>query len=191
MELSKEEKRILLDAARQSIRSLFTKEEILEPDYEKHPALKQKAGAFVTLNMDSHLRGCIGYIIGTDPLFKTVCEAAVHAAKYDPRFNPVNKEELDFIEIEISVLSEPFRMKSYDDIVLGKHGLILEEEGKRGLLLPQVPIEHNMDKEQFLSALCQKAGLPPKLWRQRILNISMFTANVFSEKDFEEENGNN
>lgn len=186
MELSKEEKRILLKAARDSIESLFTSKEVEEPDYEKYPSLKKKAGAFVTLNLDKQLRGCIGYIIGFQPLFNTVCDAAISAAKHDPRFMPVNKDELDFIDIEISVLSEPFPMNSYDDIILGKHGLILEEEGRRGLLLPQVPIEHNMNKEQFLSALCQKAGLPSDLWRERTLNISMFTANVFSEKDLEE-----
>jgi AmmeMemoRadiSam system protein A len=191
MDLTKEEKRILLDAARKSIEAVFTKEEFSEPDFGLYPKLKSKAGAFVTLTIDSNLRGCIGYIIGFQPLFKTVCEAAVQAAFHDPRFNPINEEELDFITLEISVLSEPFAMNNYDEIELGKHGLILEEEGRRGLLLPQVPVEHNMDKDQYLTALCRKAVLPEGLWRERTLNISMFTANVFSEEDFEELNGNN
>jgi AmmeMemoRadiSam system protein A len=104
------------------------------------------------------------------------------------RFNPVTEEEIDELEIEISVLSKPFPMKSYDDIEVGKHGLILEEGVFRGVLLPQVPVEHNLDKEQFLTALCNKAGLPAEYWRERKLNILMFTANVFSEKEMEKEN---
>ncbi len=76
-------------------------------------------------------------------------------------------------------------MNSYQDIIVGTHGLILSENGQRGLLLPQVPIEHNMNKEEFLSALCKKTGLYSELWRERTLNIEMFTAEVFSEKEFE------
>lgn len=188
MELTKEEKRILLIAARESIRSLFTEGNCPKIDYEKYPVFKSKAGAFVTLTLDGQLRGCIGYIIGYGPLFETVCDAAIQAARNDPRFSPLTEEEFNRVEIEISVLSEPFPMNSYDDIVVGKHGLIVEEMGSRGLLLPQVPIEHNMNKEEFLSALCLKAGLPENLWRERKLNISMFKATVFSEKELGDEN---
>ncbi len=188
MELTKEEKLILLNAARKSIEALFTGEDIPQPDYEKYPVLKSKAGAFVTLTANSELRGCIGYIIGVEPLFDTVCSAAVQAAHHDPRFFPLSENELPKVDIEISVLSEPFPVNSYDEIEVGKHGLIVEEDGRRGLLLPQVPIEHNMNKEEFLSALCQKAGLPVNLWREKMLNISAFTATVFSEKEMEDNN---
>lgn len=186
MELTDEEKKILLKAARDSIRTLFDGGELPTADYEKYPVLKSRAGAFVTLNLEGNLRGCIGYIIGYGPLFETVCDAAIQAASNDPRFYPLTKEEFEKVDIEVSVLSEPFPMKSYDEIVIGKHGLILEEGGRRGLLLPQVPVEHHMDRDQYLTALCQKAGFPGDCWKGRTLNISMFTATVFSEKDFEE-----
>ncbi len=84
-------------------------------------------------------------------------------------------------------MSEPFPLKSYDEIKLGVHGLIIEEEGRRGLLLPQVPIEHKMNKEEYLDAICQKAGLPKNLWREKQVNLSGFTATVFSEESIKEE----
>jgi AmmeMemoRadiSam system protein A len=182
MELSSEEKIFLLETARNSIKNLFTKTEITNPDYDKNPVFKSKAGAFVTLTINSRLRGCIGYITSDNPLFETVKDAAVQAAVGDPRFMPLTNDDFEKVEIEVSVLSEPFRMNSYDDIVLGTHGLILDDMGRRGLLLPQVPVEHNMNKDQYLCAICEKAGLPSYSWKERTLNIDMFTANVFSEK---------
>ncbi|MEG8946356.1 AmmeMemoRadiSam system protein A [Rosettibacter firmus] len=186
MELSQEEKKILLKAARTSISSIFTDEKLPQVDYEKYPALKSHAGAFVTLTEHGRLRGCIGYITSDKPLYETVCDAAISAAINDPRFPPVRESELDDIEIEISILSEPFPLNSYDDIIIGKHGLILEEKGRRGLLLPQVPIEHNMNKEQYLDAICQKTGFPAGYWRTKQLKLSGFTALVFNEKELEE-----
>lgn len=182
MELSLEEKSILLEAARNSITSIFTGQEIPDPNYKNHPVFKSHAGAFVTLTENNRLRGCIGYIVSDQPLFQTVCEAAVHAAQNDPRFHPLSESELSKISIEISVLSEPFPLNSYDEIEIGKHGLILEEKGRRGLLLPQVPVEHNMDKEQYLDAICQKSGFHASYWRDKQLILSGFTATVFSEK---------
>ena len=185
MELTAEEKKILLDAARNSIRSLFTNEKIPRPDFSKHHALKLNAGAFVTLTKSKSLRGCIGYIISDDILFNTVCNAAVQAAEFDPRFSPVTEKEVDSLSIEISVLSPPFMLNSYEEIELGKHGLILEEKGRRGLLLPQVPIEHNLNKEQYLEAICQKTNLPSDYWKTRQLKLSGFTALVFNEEELE------
>lgn len=186
MELSLEEKKVLLRAARTSIKSLFTGEEIPSVDYEKYPNLKSHSGAFVTLTELGRLRGCIGYIVSDKPLYETVCDAAVSAAQNDPRFLPVRESELDKITIEISVLSEPFPLNSYDEIEIGKHGLILEEKGRRGLLLPQVPVEYNMNKEEYLDAICQKTGFPPGYWKTKQLNLSGFTALVFNEKELEE-----
>lgn len=100
----------------------------------------------------------------------------------------MSKDELKDISIEISILSEPFFLGSYDEIELGKHGLILEEKGKRGLLLPQVPIEHNMNKEDYLDAICQKSGFNKSYWREKELKLKAFTATVFSEEDLENEN---
>ncbi|MFC2132970.1 AmmeMemoRadiSam system protein A [Bacteroidota bacterium] len=182
MEISKKEKDILLSAARNTIEALFHDTNADPPDYEKYPILASRSGAFVTITIDGNLRGCIGYIIGDKPLFDTIRDAATSAAMSDPRFPQLSESELDKIQIEVSILSEPFPLDSYDDIELGKHGLILEEGGRRGLLLPQVPIEHNMDRDEYLSAICNKAGLPPHYWRQNELKLDAFTATVFSEE---------
>lgn len=187
MKLHKEEKNLLLQTARKSIESMYKDVKPLEVNLEKYSRLKENHGAFVTLTKKGNLRGCIGHIVSQKPLLETVKEVAAHAARKDPRFNPVTKDEVDKLEIEISVLSKPFPIESYVDIEVGKHGLILEEGAFRGVLLPQVPAEHNMDKEQFLSALCNKAGLPANYWREKQLNILMFTADVFSEKEMEKE----
>lgn len=187
MELKSDEKKILLTAARSSINSSFTGEKISEPDYNKYPVLKSHAGAFVTLMKFGSLRGCIGYIISDQPLFETVCEAAVQASKNDPRFPSVQKSEIKNLEIEISILSEPFPLNNYEEIEIGKHGLILNEKRRRGLLLPQVPIEHHMNREQFLDAICQKTGYPVGYWKTKQLQLNAFTATVFNEKELEKE----
>ena len=184
MNISNEEKRILLRLARNSIKSLYQEIDSSEIAVEDHPILNTHKGAFVTLTINNRLRGCIGYITSNSPLDQTVEDAAVQAAIGDPRFSKLTLDEFNLISIEVSILSEPFPMHNYDEIVLGKHGLILSEGGQRGLLLPQVPIEHRMNKEEYLSALCEKAGFFPDLWRERILNIEMITAVVFSEKEF-------
>lgn len=181
MEPTLEEKKILLKIARASINSFFTGEKIPEPDYQKYPILKSHAGAFVTLTENGILRGCIGYIISDQPLFDTVREAAVQASQHDPRFISLRHAEVENISIEVSILSEPFPLKSYDEIIIGKHGLILDEKERRGLLLPQVPIEHHMDRDQFLDAICRKSGFPAGYWKTKQLRLSGFTATVFSD----------
>ena len=184
MNISQEEKDILLKAARKSISSLFDGEAAPDPDYTKHPLFKEKHGAFVTLTINHQLRGCIGYLVGREPLYRTICSAAIQAAIGDPRFSTVKKHELESIHIEISILSEFVPIQSYDEIVLGKHGLYLDEGGG-GLLLPQVATEHKMNKEQFLTALCNKAGFYGEYWRERMLNIKVFTAEIFAEEEKE------
>ncbi|MBL1214464.1 MAG: AmmeMemoRadiSam system protein A [Ignavibacteriae bacterium] len=185
MELTKEEKLILLKTARNSIGSLFGKTEKFKPNTKMHPVFNSNAGAFVTLTINRKLRGCIGYIISDKPLLQTIKDAAIQAAQADPRFSPLTYDELEKIEIELSILSEPFLLSSYDEIIIGKHGLILDEPGSRGLLLPQVPIEHNMNRDEFLSAICQKSGLHDDYWKETQLNLSGFTATVFNENEME------
>jgi len=183
MELSKEEKKILLAAARESIKAEFGEGTVNPVDYTAYPNLKLELGTFVTLKINNHLRGCIGYIVGYQPLFDAVVEAAKHSAFKDPRFPQLTKEELAKIKIEISVLS-PFQpIKSYDEIEIGKHGLLLDEGGK-AVLLPQVASEHNYNRAQFLTALCHKAGLYGEYWKERMLKIKIFTALVFDEDDW-------
>ena len=182
MNISTEEKKALLQIARDSIASIYDNSIESKIDYSLFPILDSQKGAFVTLTENNDLRGCIGYIISDLPLHKTITDAARQAAIGDPRFPKLTQEEFEEISIEVSVLSEPFPMKSYNDIIVGTHGLILTEQGQRGLLLPQVPIEHNMNKGQYLSALCEKTGFYSSLWQERTLSIEMFTADVFSEE---------
>lgn len=182
MELTSEEKAILLKAARQSIKAVFGEADEPTIDYNKFPSLNVKSGAFVTLTIEQNLRGCIGYIFAEMSIFETVCEAAVQAAFRDPRFLPLSFSELEMTDIEISVLSDPKKIKSYDEIEIGKHGLILNHQGRRGLLLPQVATENHFNLIRFLSAICEKAGFEPYLWQKQNLNIEIFTADIFSEE---------
>jgi len=182
LELCTEDKAVLLKGARDSIKSVFNETEIPCPDFEKYPALKIKSGAFVTLTIKNNLRGCIGYILAEISLFETVCDAAIQAAFHDPRFFPLSSEELEQLEIEISVLYPSKKIASYDEIEIGKHGLILNHLGRRGLLLPQVALENNFNSERFLCAVCEKAGFEPYLWQKQKLNIEVFTAEIFSEE---------
>jgi AmmeMemoRadiSam system protein A len=184
MNISAKEKSIILQLARSSIASIYDDSVHFEIDASKFPILNSQKGAFVTLTKNNNLRGCIGYIISNLPLHETIKDAARQAAIGDSRFPKLTEAEFSKIAIEVSILSEPFPMESYDDIIVGTHGLILTEEGQRGLLLPQVPIDHNMNKEEYLSALCEKTGFHPGFWKEKILSIEMFTANVFSEEEF-------
>jgi AmmeMemoRadiSam system protein A len=108
-------------------------------------------------------------------------EAAQEAAANDPRFSPVIPDELSNIEVEISVLSEAVPISNYEDIIIGEHGLILDSPPFHGVLLPQVALEHDFTVSQYLSALCEKAGLESNEWMDRPLNIKVFTATIFSE----------
>lgn len=179
MPFSQDEKITLLTIARKTISSEFTNSKVSEENSNSN--LATRSGAFVTLTINKHLRGCIGFIESVKPLYQTVQDAAYLAAFQDYRFPPLTEKELNKIKIEISVLSEALPANSYDEIVIGKHGLIVEEMGKKGLLLPQVATENNMNREEFLSCVCNKAGLPENLWRERFLNLSLFTVEAFAE----------
>ena len=180
---SEEERSILLHAAREAIRSLFDGEvRIPVVDFSYYPELKKKdAGAFVTLTKNGKLRGCVGYITSIKPLFDTVIDAAQNSAINDPRFPPVRSEELSHVDIEVSILSPPESFDGYESIIIGKHGLLLDEEQYRSVLLPQVAIEHKFSVSEFLSALCEKAGLNRDSWVNENLNIKVFTAEIISE----------
>lgn len=183
--LTKEQKVRLLNIARQSVESYVQtgkKYEFKETD----PRLLTKEGAFVTIHKHGRLRGCIGHIIATGPLCYLVRDMAIASATQDPRFNPLTKEELKDIDVEVSVLSTPKVVKSADEIVLGKHGVIISQGAyHHGVFLPQVADETGWSKEEFMGQLCaQKAGLPSECWKDPKTKIEIFTADVFSEKDF-------
>ena len=177
--LTDDEKRFLLGLARRSLEASVRGEKRTRPP-EVPPRLESPAGAFVTLHEKGHLRGCIGYIQATHPLVRTVMEAAEAAALHDPRFPPVQPAELPDVKLEISVLS-PFRAVRPEEIQVGVHGLMITQLHARGLLLPQVALEHHWDRERFLEETCRKAGLPADAWRSGA-TIEAFTAEVFGEE---------
>ena len=142
--------------------------------------LLQKRGVFVTLECGGHLRGCIGYSSPLFPLYLAVINCSISAATDDPRFEPLRVEELDQVQIEISVLSPMKGVTNIDDIEIGTHGLLISHKGKKGLLLPQVAVEHGWDRERFLSETCRKAGLRSDQW-ERGATLESFTAIVFRE----------
>ena len=142
---------------------------------------EQKRAAFVTLTRKGALRGCVGSLAAEHPLATAIPELAVSSATEDPRFPQVSRDEVEELRIEISVLSPP-RDARPEEVEVGKHGLIIERGWRRGLLLPQVATEHHLDREQFLAATCQKAGLPPDAWKDPQTRLQTFTAEVFGEE---------
>jgi uncharacterized protein len=176
-ELSQAEQDYLRELARLSIASRFDANVCLpKPVSEK---LEQPFGAFVTLKKQGHLRGCIGHIVGDQPIRETIVRMARAAAFNDPRFPPVSKEELNDLSVEISILN-PLVPCVAEDVVPGRHGLLVRMGPHSGLLLPQVAKEYGWDRETFLSQTCRKAGLPGNAWQQPDTEIYCFEAVVFS-----------
>ena len=143
--------------------------------------LARSGGAFVTIREGGELRGCIGYIESSLPVWRVVEEVAEKAAFEDPRFAPLGPEEFGRTHIEVSVLTVPQRMTSPEEIVIGEHGLIIESGGRRGLLLPQVATEYGWDREEFLQHVCRKAGLPADAWRDPVATVHLFRADIVEE----------
>jgi AmmeMemoRadiSam system protein A len=144
------------------------------------PAADQRHGAFVSLHVHGELRGCIGYPAADEPLNEVIARCAVSAASSDPRFPPLTLAELSVARIEISVLGPIEPVTNVDEIVVGRHGLIIGRGFSRGLLLPQVATEQRWDRDTFLTYTCLKAGLPRDAWRKGA-NIEKFEAEVFGE----------
>lgn len=141
------------------------------------------AGVFVSLHIGERLRGCIGYVEGTRALPEALCETAIAAASRDPRFEPLTLDELAQVEIEISILSPLHNVASPEEIILGRHGVMVRRGPHQGLLLPQVSRHHEWDIETFLAHVCQKAGLPTSAWKDPDASILVFEAEVFSERN--------
>ena len=176
--LIKDEKQYLLDLARRSIAAGLKKSDLDEPAPESR-LLKDKRGAFVTINIDGSLRGCIGMIRAAKPLYQAVAEMAQAAAFEDPRFAELSEREFDKLEIEISVLSPLIRVNDFDEIKVGRDGLLIRMDMHSGLLLPQVASEYNWDRTAFLEQTCLKAGLPKNSYREKNAEVYRFTADVF------------
>ncbi|OGP55804.1 MAG: hypothetical protein A2Y65_01775 [Deltaproteobacteria bacterium RBG_13_52_11] len=176
--LNAEEKRTLHEIARTVIWNKVSGKEV--PKFQvTSERLKELRGAFVTITEKGRLRGCIGHIKGTKPLYKTVEEMAEAAALQDPRFSPVTKNELKDLAIEISVLTPFKQITDVSEIEVGKHGIYIEQGFYSGLLLPQVATEYGWDRNTFLEQTCRKAGLPPNAWKEKDTRISIFSADIF------------
>jgi len=182
--INQKERIFLLQLVRSVIRARAQGEKH-EPEWSASENLKTKFGVFVTLNSNNELRGCIGYVEGIMPLQEAVREMAEAAAFEDPRFPAVNSKEVDNLEIEISVLSPLKEIKDISEIKVGLHGLVVEKGFYKGLLLPQVAREYGWDRETFLKHTCIKAGLPEDAWQDDAINIKVFSAEIFSDKDME------
>ena len=152
---------------------------------------KLKTGAFVTIKTikgnEYHLRGCIGYVLGVDVLYKEVIDLAKASALNDPRFPPISKEELSNLVFEVTVMTSPEKINYsspqnlIDQINVPGDGLIVKLGRFQGLLLPQVPIEQNWDSEEFLANTCRKAHLPMDVWKTEKLTVEKFQGIIFSE----------
>ena len=176
-EFSPDERRLLLRLAHDAILSALEGRDIpLDPPTDH---LGEPRGAFTSLYRGGELRGCVGYVLPVSPVYRAVADTARAAAFEDTRFHPVTLFEAPQLEIELSILSPPQPI-SVDDIVIGRHGLLISMAGRRGLLLPQVPTEHHWDRTTFLEQTCRKAGLPLDAWNNGA-TIEAFTAEVFGE----------
>ncbi|NIA31863.1 MAG: AmmeMemoRadiSam system protein A [Actinobacteria bacterium] len=182
--LTRQQKKTLLRVARETIEKATAGKP--HPSFEfDDPLFREERGAFVTIHKNDDLRGCIGYVRAMKPLLETIIEMAEAAALHDPRFHPVQPDEVKDLEIEISVLTPLRKIEKVDEIQVGVHGLMLENGISSGLLLPQVATEYNWDRDTFLEHTCMKAGLPHDAWKDKNTKIYVFSADVFSEKEFD------
>jgi uncharacterized protein (TIGR00296 family) len=184
------EGRAAVKLARKTIESFLSEERLPEPQelgFELSPVFGEKRGVFVTLTEKGLLRGCIGHPFPDSTLGDAIMDSAISAATRDPRFPSVEKEELDDIVVEVTILTPPEKINAPaeelpDRIEIGKHGLIVRQGYCQGLLLPQVAPEHNMDSIEFLGHTCMKAGLSPDAWFKGA-EVSCFEGQIFKEKE--------
>lgn len=178
-QFSGKERTLLLRLAHEAVLSVLEHREIsLTPPT---PHLAEPRGAFTTIYVRGELRGCVGYVLPVTSLYRTVAETARSAAFEDSRFWPVTLEEVPGLEVSLSILS-PLRPIQAEEVEIGRHGLLVSRGGYRGLLLPQVPVEHGWDRVTFLEQTCRKAGLPSNAW-QTGATLEAFTAEIFGDRD--------
>jgi AmmeMemoRadiSam system protein A len=179
--LTDRDRQELLRISRATLREHLTTG-YLPPGSPHRSTLLQPAGAFVTVFVGGELRGCMGRVEADQPLYLVIEELTVAASTRDSRFEPVRVEEMKDTRLSVSVLSrvQPARA---EEIEIGKHGLVITRGPRRGLLLPQVAVEHAFTVEQFLDETCKKAGLPSGAWKEPGTTLESFTADVFKERD--------
>jgi MEMO1 family protein len=183
--LDEKEGAFLLRLARGTVSAALRKEKApsteVPSEFPKDSPLREVRGVFVTLTEDEDLRGCIGSIVGVEPLAKGVAHQAMNSAFHDPRFPALRPEEIDRVSIEISVLTPPVPVQGYEAIEVGRHGVLIEKRGYRAVFLPQVATEQGWDRDTMLSHLCRKAGLGPEEWRSG-MSFEVFEAQILEEK---------
>ncbi len=177
--LSEADRRAALQLARTAVVEAVSHRKL--PDvFPREGIFAERRGVFVTLHVRKRLKGCIGVIEANEPLGEAIVRCAAGAAVEDPRFAPIKTEQLGELSIEISLLS-PLEPIDPESIEIGLHGLFLRLHAQRGLLLPQVAIEHRLTRQQFLEETCRKAGLRRESWRDPEARLFGFTCEVFSE----------
>lgn len=178
--MNESDRQTALRLARNAIREfLETGNELKSPE---EPPFDDFRGVFISLKIQGELRGCIGYSEPQATLGRTIVRCAIHSATEDPRFLPLTLSELDLIRIEISLLTPLRKIDDPAEVEVGSHGIVIASGMRRGLLLPQVAIEHHWDRETFLRYSCQKAGLPDDAWKFPDTSIYVFSAEVFGEE---------
>jgi len=180
--LTDQEKSQLLALARKSVEYIIENKELYAPAAPESEFLNREYGVFTTLTEGGALRGCIGFTSPTKPLYMMVRDTATLAALRDPRFTPVTANDLPKLSYEISVLSLLRRVTDFEQIKVGRDGLIVKNGNHEGLLLPQVPVEQNWDRQTFLEQTCRKAGMDTNCWKDENTDIFSFTAVVFNEE---------
>jgi AmmeMemoRadiSam system protein A len=180
-EFSPQERKLLLQLAHAAIAAALEQREISLTAPTAH--LAEPRGAFTTLYYRGDLRGCVGYVFPVGSLYRIVAESARGAAFDDSRFAPVSRDQVPELQVSLSILSLPQPIQA-EDVEIGRHGLLVKLGAYRGLLLPQVPVEHGWDRITFLEQTCRKAGLPPKAW-QTGAQLEAFMAEVFGDRDVE------
>ncbi|MGR3219742.1 MAG: AmmeMemoRadiSam system protein A [Candidatus Anammoxibacter sp.] len=178
-------KKELLAIARKSVENSVNKQPAGE-FCPGSPGLQEKLGVFVTLKNSGRLRGCLGHFTSDIPLYKLVAKTAASSATEDYRFrsDPITPSEIKDLDIEISVLSSLNKIENPLDIELGVHGIYIKKGNYTGCFLPQVAVETGWNKKEFLSQCCrEKAGLPSNAWKEKDVDVFVFTANIFNEKD--------
>lgn len=179
LSLSEAERRSALQLARTAVVETVSRRKL--PDRIPSDGIfAERRGVFVTLHLRGRLQGCIGVVEPDEPLGVAIVRCAARSALEDPRFAPVRADQLGDLTIEISLLSQPAPI-SAEAIEIGRHGLLVVLHAQRGLLLPQVAIEHHLTREQFLEEACRKAGMRREAWRDLEARLFGFTCEILSD----------
>ena len=190
-EIGNSEGEFLVKLARNAVKEYLKTQKSLKAPANVSEKLLERCGVFVTISKlcqgEKRLRGCIGYPYPISPLADAVIDSAINAATQDPRFKPLSQKELAEVIFEVSILTPPELIETpkpqeyLSKFNVGEHGLIVEKNWTKGLLLPQVPVEWNWCEEEFLCQCCIKAGLSPDAWLEKGTKIYKFKAIIFEE----------